>query len=170
MRFTNENRWLGTVRREAARAGLPVWVVQATIAAESSFDPQAYVRVGNGHGLMQVTERTARRLGYRGPIGNTTTRTGGLFDPETSIRLGTQLLKNLRGRFPREPWDRIYSAYNSGRVDGAPEKHLRNWRDQADYFRPGWRTEPYGPDGADRAILIAGILAVGAAWLLLTRR
>lgn len=163
MRFKNERTWLDLVNRWARFYGVPPWVVNATIATESSFDPGAFAGPGDGRGLMQLTEGTARGLGYTGALGDDARRKGGLYDPETSIALGTKLLGSLRRRFPREPWDRIYSAYNSGSPTGAPAKHVASWRRHADYFRPGWAFE----SGA-APLLIAGILSV-VVWSL-TRR
>jgi soluble lytic murein transglycosylase-like protein len=152
--FKNEDTWTGAIAAAAAAAGVPVWVVKATIGKESSFNPKAIGPEKSiiSRGLMQVTTDTARWLGYAGPVGDDVARTGGLYDAETSIRIGTHYLGYLARRFPAEPWDAIYAAYNSGAVrrkDGvlvtkkgeSLEGVVTNWRKLASYFNPSWRAE-----------------------------
>lgn len=158
MKFANENTWNAAIASAAVAAGLPVWVVKTAIGKESSFNPRA---VGPedpiiSRGLMQLTEDTARWLGYSGPLGDDSTHTGGLYDPETSIQIGAHYLGYLARRYPAEGWDAIYAGYNSGapRRDAAGfvnakgksiEGKIQAWRDLADYFNPNWRKEPRGP-------------------------
>ena len=89
-----------------------VWI-RAVIQTESSFDPQAYraePRINDAsYGLMQLLSSTARGLGYTGT-------TDGLYDVDTNIRLGTQLLSDLIRRYG-DDFRRVYSAYNSGSPD-----------------------------------------------------
>lgn len=92
-------------------------LVKAVIRQESAFNPAAFraePRINDAsRGLMQVLARTARALGYSGDVGNDATHVGGLYDPYTSIRLGTKLLAaNLRQA--RGDFDVAISAYNAG--------------------------------------------------------
>lgn len=101
------------IRASSVRHRIPEAWIRATIATESNWDPRAFraePQIGDAsRGLMQLLERTARGLGYRGDV-------DGLFDPETNIDLGTKLLAQLRARWGDDV-RRIYSAYNSGRPD-----------------------------------------------------
>ena len=101
----------------AHRATFPA-LIKAVMAAESAFNPAAYRAepqiADASRGLMQVLERTARSLGYTAPVGNDSTRTGGLYDPMTSTYLGAKLLaQNLTIARGSDP-DIAISAYNAG--------------------------------------------------------
>jgi soluble lytic murein transglycosylase-like protein len=106
-------------------------------------------------GLMQLELATARDRGFKG------TREQ-LFDPATSIDIGTSHLAWLMKRHPGETWDGLYAAYNSGKPRRGPdgkfvnskglpivEKHVVGFRAAADHFHPGWRAErvPFGRRG-----------------------
>ncbi len=164
--FRNENAWNAAIAVAAAGAGVPVWLVKATIGKESSFNPAAFRDEAGiqdaSRGLGQLLASTARWLGYDGPAGDDATHTGGLYDPETSIRYTAHYLGYLARRYPGETWDAIYAAYNSGKVRRAADGTLTNskgvslepvlipWRRIADYFHPAgkaWRDEkvPFGP-------------------------
>lgn len=140
---------------EAERAyGIPGWVLRTTIAKESSFNPRKRREESGGRvsrGLMQLLEATARERGFAGAAGDDTARSGGLYDPAVSIRIGARHLRWLRHRYPSAPWDDIYAAYNSGAIrrdlsgqlvtkggDPIVEVHVGQWRRLADYFSPGW--------------------------------
>lgn len=149
--FANENSWDDAIQTAAARYGVPIGIVKATIGKESSFNPRAFAPepgIGDAsRGLMQLLARTARGLGYSGPIGDDAAKAGGLYDPALSINLGTKLLRELRGRYPSAGWDEIYSAYQRGKLEHDPttgalpnENKVAPWRTLADYFAPGWRT------------------------------
>lgn len=162
--FKRELEFERPILENSARYDVPAWVVRATIGKESSFDPRAYRAEPQiqdaSRGLMQVLLSTARGLGFLGDPGNDDSRTGGLYSPEVSIHLGTKLLGQLRQRYPAEPWDRIYGAYNAGSIRSGPgghlvnEAHVQGWRRLADYFAPGWRAipVPLHPPGWRRAI------------------
>jgi len=162
MKFANESAWNPAIAAAAAASGVPVWVIKTTIAKESSFNPKAFQdkpspsSTDDSRGLMQLLTSTARWLGYTGPEGDDATRTGGLYDPIKSIEIGTHYLGYLARRWPAEPWDAIYAAYNSGAVrrDAAGfvnakgqsiEAKVQGWRDLASYFNPSWRSEARGP-------------------------
>jgi soluble lytic murein transglycosylase-like protein len=153
--FPNENAFDADVTVNASRYGIPVWVVKTTIAKESSFNPKATgpERPILSRGLMQLVPATAKGLGYKGILGNDVTGSGGLYEPGLSIALGTKLLAELRSRFPGAPWDDIYSAYQWGTLKRNSvgvllnERKVQQWRLLADYFNPGWRSNPTEPAG-----------------------
>jgi soluble lytic murein transglycosylase-like protein len=95
---------------KAAWYSVPYTWVKAIAGAESDYNPNAYREEPQindaSRGLMQVLERTARALGYQGTA-------DGLFDPATSVDLGTKLLAENIQRFGKD-FQRVYSAYNSG--------------------------------------------------------
>lgn len=150
MQLANDpKRWAREISSNARAYGVPEWVVYSTIATESSFDPRAFnpSDPGGARGLMQLLPETARRLGYTGSLGNDSSRTSGLYDPGTSIRLGTRLLGQLRGRWPAVPWDQVYSAYNAGEPYQAPRANLDRWRQWAREFLGTGQdpSPPFGP-------------------------
>jgi hypothetical protein len=109
MRYPNENKFdrdIGLARQEFP--DVPVWVIKAVIATESCFDPGAYnpelgSTTGASRGLMQVTEQTARGLGFTGDISKLKT-------PTVNIYYGTKLLSQLY----KGDWRNAVSAYNGG--------------------------------------------------------
>lgn len=97
------------IQREARKNGIdPAWVA-AEIRAESTFNPRAR-SPADARGLMQVLPSTgaavARRLGlpWSGP--------NSLYDPETSIVLGTAYLREKEDMYGN-PYIAI-AAYNAG--------------------------------------------------------
>lgn len=109
--FRNENKWDREIR-EASTAfpSVPVYIVKAVIAQESRFNETAYnpekgKPTGPSRGLMQMTERTARALGYGGTVEN-------LMLPAINIYYGTQLLSENFRRAGN--WPGTVSAYNGG--------------------------------------------------------
>lgn len=155
-RWANENRFDDLVHQASARYLVPVWVIKATIAQESSFDPSKRrdEKRADGsiwdssRGLMQLLGRTAKGLGYTGPVGDDVARRGGLYDPATSIMLGTDNLAQLARRFPGEDWPAIYAAYNAGSIrrnargefvnskgQTNVHDHVELWEKKANYFR-----------------------------------
>ncbi|MDQ3494921.1 MAG: transglycosylase SLT domain-containing protein [Pseudomonadota bacterium] len=97
------------IRREAARHGIdPAWVA-AEIRAESVFNPRA--RSGaNAMGLMQVLPETGAGVARR--LGLSWGGASSLYDPETSIVLGTAYLREMKEKYGR-PYIAI-AAYNAG--------------------------------------------------------
>lgn len=130
-RWANENRYDPIIAAEAARTGVPVALIKAIISLESEFVAGAYRNEAprsslpptpdfpNGGdrsiGLMQLLVRTARTLGYSGPIGDRSTLSG-LYDPATNIHLGTILLRDNVAEAKRRGLgiDAAISAYNGG--------------------------------------------------------
>lgn len=98
-----------------SRPTVPVPVIQAVIATESSFRPDAYREEPGGDGsigLMQLRLSTARGLGYTG----TKER---LFDPAINIAYGVKLLAEIEQRIRdatgrAQDWPAVVSAYNGG--------------------------------------------------------
>jgi soluble lytic murein transglycosylase-like protein len=153
MKFQNENTYDPLVITAAGRYGIPQMVIKAVIGKESSFVKTTDT---GSVGLMQLELATARGLGFTG------TREQ-LFDPATNIDLGVKFLRELYDRYPTEPWDAIYAAYNSGKVRRNPygkfvdrngdtqvEDHVVGFRKLMDYFWPAWRTAASGPLGGGR--------------------
>lgn len=97
----------------------------AVINTESSFDPNARSHAG-AMGIMQITEDTFNWLQFK---------TGGqdpisaLYDPETSIRLGTTLLSYLYNEFGN--WDTALAAYNAGL------NMVKGWLKNPEYSKNG---------------------------------
>ena len=132
LRGEGENRLYGLrfplhhgdeIRREAARNNIdPAWVA-AEIRAESIFNPAAR-SPADARGLMQVLPSTgaavARRIGHAWEGGQS------LYEPETSIVLGTAYLRQMMDEAGGKPYFAI-AGYNAG---PAP---LARWRSQ----RPG---------------------------------
>jgi len=98
------------ISRAAAQYDVPFLWIKAIIGTESSFNPNAYraePSIGDAsRGLMQILEKTARGLGFAGPVED-------LLNPAVNIDLGARLVRQLMDRFGDDFRD-IYSAYNSG--------------------------------------------------------
>ena len=97
----NQKEFDPIIRRLAARHGVPVALVHAVIATESSYDPNAVSRAG-AVGLMQLMPETARRFGV-------TDRT----NPEQNMRGGVQYLSELLRMFNHDV-SLALAAYNAG--------------------------------------------------------
>jgi hypothetical protein len=108
--FANENRFDAEIQAATAVfTAVPPGLCKAVIAAESAFNPEA-VRgepaIGDAsYGLMQLLLKTARALGYTGPIEN-------LKNPMVSIYYGCKLLAENYAR--ARDWPDAISAYNGG--------------------------------------------------------
>ena len=97
--------------REAAREhGIDYALLQALIATESGFDPDAVSPKG-AVGLMQLMPATARGYGLvdrkRRPVAHQLT------DARTNIRIGSLHLARLLKKFPEQP-ELALAAYNAG--------------------------------------------------------
>lgn len=131
MRWPNENKWDALIAPVAAAYNVPVALIKAVMSLESEFVPGAYrdeparpslpptVDFPSGGdrsvGLMQLLVRTARTLGYTGPVGDRIGLTG-LYDPATNIALGAELLRDDVAEAKRRGLglDAAVSAYNGG--------------------------------------------------------
>lgn len=108
MWWPNERAFDAPIAAAAARYGVPVALVKATIGVESGFRPDALNTGDPGYawGLMQMIPTTARALGYTGNMAAL------LSNPTLAIDLGTKLLgENLRQS--GSVADSV-SAYNGG--------------------------------------------------------
>ena len=76
-------------------------LVQAIIAVESNYNPQAVSRAG-AQGLMQLMPHTAARYRVANP-----------FDPSANVEGGIRYLKDLLRLFPGD-LRRVLAAYNAG--------------------------------------------------------
>jgi len=112
-----------TIRREAAKNGVdPAWMA-AEIRAESVFNPKAR-SAANALGLMQLVPATGMAVARR--IGLPWTGADSLYDPDTSIAIGTAYMRQLLDTYGGKPYFAI-AGYNAG-----PTPMLR-WQSQ----RPG---------------------------------
>ena len=119
--------------REASRAHrIDFELLQAVIATESGFDPQAVSPKG-AVGLMQLMPATAERFGVKGdrkmPLEKKLT------DPAINIRTGTRYLRHLVDLFPGN-LELALAAYNAG--EGAVQRagnRVPNYRETQNYVR-----------------------------------
>ncbi len=72
------------IRKHAKAHGVPVKLAMAVVQIESMYRPNAVGSSGE-IGLMQILPRTARFIGYKGPM-------KALHDPDTNIRYGMKYL------------------------------------------------------------------------------
>lgn len=119
--------------REASREqGIDMELLQAVIATESGFDPQAVSPKG-AVGLMQVLPATAQRYGVTGD-GKASIATK-LTDPRTNIRAGARYLRDLIRMFPGR-LELALAAYNAG--EGAVQRagnRIPNFRETQNYVK-----------------------------------
>ena len=112
-----------TIRREAAKNSLdPAWIA-AEIRAESVFNPNAHSGA-NALGLMQLLPGTGMTVARQRGI--PWAGADSLYDPDTSIVLGSAYLRQLLDKYGGQPYFAI-AGYNAG-----PAPLLR-WQSQ----RPG---------------------------------
>jgi len=123
MMWASENKYDEIISKKASKYNVPIALVKAVIAKESSFNPKAYKAEPQisdaSRGLMQVLFRTAKGLGFKGAD------PAMLFDPTINIEFGTALLaENLKRTGGKV--DAAIAAYNAGwskvRANDAPRK------------------------------------------------
>jgi soluble lytic murein transglycosylase-like protein len=129
---------------------VPVEVAQAYVDTENApRDPNVVRDVGlwggGSYGLMQITLRTARSIGFDGGPED-------LKRPEVNLRFGLRFLRMMFDQVGAGSWSRAAAAYNAG-PDLSPwpaahvarfERNLSSWR-QAYGIAPPPATEVYGP-------------------------
>ncbi len=107
--------------RECAReTGLPGHLIAGIIRQESAFDPKATSPVG-ARGLMQLMPDTAREMSQKVGLPYAPAR---LYDPATSVRLGSVYFKELLGRFDGNV-ELALASYNGG-----PNRIQRLWTEK----------------------------------------
>jgi soluble lytic murein transglycosylase-like protein len=94
--------------------GVPASLVRRVVAKESGYEPAAFNH--RFYGLMQITYRTARSMGYRG-------EPEGLFDPEVNLTYGVPYLANAY-RLADGNQARAIRLYSTGYFDVAKRKKL----------------------------------------------
>lgn len=121
----------GALDKWSSAFGVPRDLAYAIAAQESQFKPTAYryepALNDASYGIMQVLYATAIGMGYTGAP-------AGLFDTDTSARLGLTYLVGLYRRFG--DWTLAVSAYNGGYRNGAitNPSYVNNVTDKAAYF------------------------------------
>lgn len=110
------------IEKSAGEAGIDAKLLEAVVAAESSFDPNARSRAG-AMGLTQLMPDTARSLGVTNP-----------FDPEQNLRGGAMYLSQMLKRFGTT--ELALAAYNAGpgKVEQAGNQ-IPNYRETQDYVK-----------------------------------
>ena len=122
MIWKDENKYDTFIKTASSQWNVPVSLIKAVIAKESSFNPDAFrpePQINDGSwGLMQLLFRTAKNLGYPGSP-------EGVKDPQVNILYGTKLLaanlKQSKGKL-----DIAVSAYNAGFSGQRPNDAKRN--------------------------------------------
>ena len=108
----NALRYESLIEEHATWAELDPALVKAVIAAESAFQPAAVSPKG-ARGLMQVMPETAARYGVVSDRKQSAARK--LLDPALNLRIGTQYLRDLLGRFSND-LALALAAYNAGEM------------------------------------------------------
>lgn len=120
------------IREAANQHGLEFELLQAVIATESGFDPQAVSPKG-AVGLMQLIPETAERFGVR-PLGKQSVSER-LTDPRTNIQAGSRYLAWLINHFNGDVRLAV-AAYNAG--EGAvlrAGRRIPNYPETINYVR-----------------------------------
>ncbi len=111
-------------------------LVLAIIKQESVFRPQAKSPAG-ARGLLQLTIDAAQK--YAINAGFTDLQESQLYQPETSIRIGSEYLRELSEMFPNLP-EAVAASYNGG------EDNVVRWVKRAKQKDPGVFTSEVGFD------------------------
>ncbi|HEY4592757.1 MAG TPA: transglycosylase SLT domain-containing protein [Thermoanaerobaculia bacterium] len=108
------------IRECAQETGLPGHIIAGIIRQESAFDPRATSPVG-ARGLMQLMPDTAREMSHKVGVPYAPDR---LYDPATSVRLGSVYFKELLDRFDGNV-ELALASYNGG-----PNRIQRLWTEK----------------------------------------
>lgn len=114
-------RYLDSVEKYSEEYGVDKVLILSVMHAESGLDPDA-VSSADARGLMQINESTG--IFISGKLGITGYAQDDLFEPDTSIRMGTWYLSYLQGLFNDERT--VLAAYNAG------PGRVREWIASAD--------------------------------------
>jgi soluble lytic murein transglycosylase len=121
---------------EATKRKLDPRFVLALIKQESVFRPQAKSPAG-ARGLLQLTIDAAQK--YAAHAGMSSVQENQLYQPETSIRLGSEYLGELASMFPNLP-EAVAASYNGG------EDNVARWVRRAKQKDAGVFTSEVGFD------------------------
>lgn len=124
------------VINEATKRKLDPRFVLALIKQESVFRPMAKSPAG-ARGLLQLTIDAAQK--YAAHAGMKSVEENQLYQPETSIRLGSEYLAELAGMFPNLP-EAVAASYNGG------EDNVARWVRRAKQKDAGLFTSEVGFD------------------------
>ncbi|MBP1918390.1 lytic transglycosylase domain-containing protein [Youngiibacter multivorans] len=102
-------RYFDYIEKYSLETGVDKVLILSVIHAESGFDPEA-VSAADARGLMQINESTGKFISQK--LGMEDYTQEKLYDPETSIRMGTWYLSYLGGLFSAERT--ALAAYNAG--------------------------------------------------------
>ncbi|MEP6718418.1 MAG: transglycosylase SLT domain-containing protein [bacterium] len=125
-----------TIINAAKARKLDPRLVLALIKQESVFRPMAKSPAG-ARGLLQLTMDAAKK--YAAHAGMSLTEENQLYQPETSIRLGSEYLAELATMFPNLP-EAVAASYNGG------EDNVARWVRRAKQKDPGVFTAEVGFD------------------------
>ncbi|MET0540715.1 MAG: lytic transglycosylase domain-containing protein [Variovorax sp.] len=120
-------------------------LLQALIATESGFDPQAVSPKG-AIGLMQLMPATAQRYGVQAD--KRSTLEAKLYDPRINIATGSRYLRDLIAMFPGQI-ELALAAYNVG--EGAVQRagnRIPNYRETQNYVQTVLQLYAYLKPGA----------------------
>ena len=120
------------LRAASMEQGIDIELLQALIATESGFDPEAVSPKG-AVGLMQIMPATAQRYGLTGDRKQPVEKK--LTDPRINVRLGARYLADLLKMFPGQI-ELALAAYNAG--EGAVQRagnRIPNYRETQNYVK-----------------------------------
>ena len=107
--FANEDKFNKEFFAVSKETGIPVSVLKGFTAAESNFNPKAYRAEPHikdaSRGLMQILNRTAQAVGFRGNPEQ-------LFTPVVGLRFGAKYLRGLVAKYP--DLSAAIASYNMG--------------------------------------------------------
>ena len=105
--------YMGAIQNASETYNVPQDILLAVAQIESGFKPDAISPTGV-KGIMQVTQNTYERLGFKGDRA----------DPTNSINAGAKLLGQLYQQYGN--WDDALAHYNGG-ADAVRGLHTGNW-------------------------------------------
>lgn len=109
------------IQKIAGEEGMDPALIEAVVATESAYDPNAVSPVG-AQGLMQLMPATGRSLGVKDP-----------FNPEENVRAGTRYLKQMVQQFGS--LEHGLAAYNAGPGNVRRYGGIPPFKETQDYVR-----------------------------------